>query len=121
GHEVTISAASYTYVEPGAPRISIHGTKVGGRYTGTLSLNKRQHWFAQADVRGTIGTVTYDGACSPWLIAPNSMSPNGYALDLGDPSPCSEAGDQDWYVELRAIIGKDFVGQKWAFSPFSGL
>ena len=93
--------------EPGALSISIHGAKFGGEYTGTLSLNKRQHWFAQANVRGTIGNVTYTGWCSPFLITPNSASPNGYELDVGDASPCSETGDKDWYVEARALVGKD--------------
>ena len=62
----------------------------------TLSLSKRRHWFAQTDVRGTIGNVTYTGWCSPFLITPNSASPNGYELDVGDASPCSETGDKDW-------------------------
>ena len=121
GHEVNVSIASYTYTEPGPPRISIHGPKVGGEYTGTFSLDKRRHWFAQGDVRGTIGNVTYDGACSPWLITPNSASPNGYELNLGDSSPCSETGDRDWYVEARGLFGKDFIGQTWAWSPLTGL
>jgi len=119
GHEVNSSVSGYTYVEPGAPRISIHGTKVGGGYTGTLPIARL--WFAQADVRGTLGNVTYDGACSPFLITPNSASPNGYELDLGDTSPCSETGDHDWYVEPRGLIGRDFIGREWAWSPFSGL
>ena len=61
GHELNASVGSYTYTEPGAQRISIHGVKVGGEYTATLSLSKRRHWFAQTDVRGTIGSVTYTG------------------------------------------------------------
>jgi hypothetical protein len=121
GHEVSFSAGSYTYTEPGATSISIHGAKVAGEYTGTLSLNKRRHWFARANVRGTIGGVTYDGWCSPFLIRPNSASPNGYELDLGDYSPCSETGDRDWYVETRGLAGKDLIGQKWAWSPYAGL
>lgn len=121
GHEVSFNLGSYTYSEPDAPSISIHGTKVGGEYTGTLSLDKRRHWFAQADVRGTTGKVTYDGWCSPFLITPNSASPNGYELDLGDFSPCSETGDKDWYVETRGLVGKDLIGQTWAWSPYAGL
>jgi hypothetical protein len=39
----------YTYEEPGDLSISIHGPKIGGGYTGTLSLGKSWHWFAQAD------------------------------------------------------------------------
>jgi hypothetical protein len=88
---------------------------------GTLSLNEREHWFAQADVRGNVGSVTYDGWCLPWLITPDSASPNGYRLDLGDASPCSESGDKDWYVEARTLVGKDFIGRKWGWSPYAGL
>ncbi len=121
GHEVNFSLDNYTYVEPGAQSISISGGKVGGEYTGTVSLDKRRHWFAQADVRGTTRSVTYDGWCSPFLITPNSASPNGYELDLGDPSPCSESGDKDWYVETRGLVGKDLIGRKWGWSPYTGL
>jgi hypothetical protein len=121
GHEVNASVGRYTYVEPGAHRISIHGAKVGGEYTGTASLDRRRHWFAQFDVRGTIGDVTYTGWCSPFLIRPTSASPNGYELDVGDPSPCSETGDKDWYLEARSLAGKDLIGQRWALSSYAGL
>src|SRR5512144_2188962 len=59
GHEVNVGVGGYTYTEPGALSISIHGPKIGGGYTGTLSLSKSQHWFAQIDGRGTVGNVTY--------------------------------------------------------------
>jgi hypothetical protein len=121
GHEVDFSLGTYTYSEPGDQSISIHGIKFGGDYTGTLSLNSQRLWFLQADVRGTIGNVTYDGWCSPWLITPDGTSPNGYALDIGDASPCSESGDRDWYVETRGLIGKDVIGRSWGLSPFTGL
>jgi hypothetical protein len=111
----------YNYEEPGDLSISIHGPKFGLGYTGTLSLNKNQHWFIQTDVHGTIGSVTYDGWCSPYLITPDSTSPNGYFLDLGDASPCRETGDKDWYAEARGLVGKDFIGHRWAFSPDAGV
>jgi hypothetical protein len=121
GHDVNVSVGSYTYIEPGAQRISIHGAKVAGEYTATLSLNERWHWFAQTNVRGTIGNVTYTGWCSPFLITPNRAAPNGYDLNVGDPSPCSETGDKDWYLEGRAFVGKDLIRDTWAFSPYTGL
>jgi hypothetical protein len=68
-----------------------------------------------------LGSTTYDGWCSPFLIMPDRTSPNGYALDIGDPSPCSESGDQDWYVEGRATVGKDFIGRRWGWSPEIGV
>jgi hypothetical protein len=121
GHEVGVAIAAYNYREPGTTAISIHGPKFVGEYTGTLSLNRQHHWFAQADARGTVGTVTYNGWCSPFFIAPNSNSPNGYELDIGDPSACNESGDRDWYLEGRALLGKDLIAQRWAWSPYSGV
>jgi hypothetical protein len=121
GHDVNVSVGSYTYVEPNGLAISIDGVKLGGEYTGTVSLDKRRHWFVQANVRGTFGNVTYTGWCSPWLITPNSASPNGYELGTGDASACSETGDKDWYLEGRALIGKDLIGRGWALSPYTGL
>jgi hypothetical protein len=121
GHEVNVSFGGYRYTEPGDLAISIHGSKFGGGYTGTRSLNARRRWFAQADVRGMVGNTTYDGWCSPYVIIPESASPNGYALDVGDASPCSETGDKDWYVEARALFGKDFIARTWAISPDTGL
>src|SRR4030095_4593122 len=79
------------------------------------------HWFAQADLSGTLGNVAYNGWCSPFLITPNSASPNGYELDVGDASPCSESGDKDGYVEARALVGKDFIGHTWGLAPDIGL
>jgi hypothetical protein len=121
GHEVSVTVSGYNYVEPGPLKISIHGPKFGGEYLGTLPLDRNRHWFAQADVRGTIGRAAYDGWCAPWLITPNSASPNGYELDLGDYSPCNETGDRDWYVEARGLAGKDLIGGTWGLSPFAGL
>jgi hypothetical protein len=121
GHEVNVSVGGYRYTEPGAQSISIHGAKIGGGYTGTFALDERRHWFTQADVRAIVGNATYDGWCSPFLIAPSSASPNGYKLGLGDASPCSESGDKDGYVEARALVGTDFIGRTWGWSPDIGL
>jgi len=121
GHEVSAGFASYTYREPGAHAISIHGARFVGDYTGTLSLNKQRQWFAQGQVRGTLGNVGYDGWCSPFLITPDNASPNGYALDVGDPSRCSESGDKDGYLEARGLTRKDLIGHGWGWSPYTGL
>jgi hypothetical protein len=121
GHDVSVAIAHYDYREPGAQAISIHGAKFVAGYTGTLSLSRQHHWFLQGDARGTVGNVTYNGWCSPFYIAPNADSPNGYELNIGDPSPCNESGDQDWYLEGRALVGKDLIGQRWAWSPYSGV
>ena len=118
---MSVGLGGYRYGEPGAQRVSIHGLKVAGEYTSTLSLSKRRHWFFQANLRGALGRVTYDGYCRPWLIRPDSASPNGYVLGLGAASACSEHGDLDWYVDTRALAGKDFIGRKWGLSPYTGV
>jgi hypothetical protein len=118
---VNFGVGRYEYVEPGDTSISIHGPKFGGGYSGTMSLNRAQHWFLQANAQGVFGSATYDGWCSPDLITPDRASPNGYALGFGDPSPCNESGDTDWYVEGRALVGKDFIGDKWGWAPDIGL
>jgi hypothetical protein len=123
GQTLAISVTSYTYDEPGDLAISIHGSKLGVSYTNTRALGgrRRQRWFAQLDGRGVFGTTTYDGWCSPFIIVPESSSPNGYALETGAASPCSESGDRDWYVEGRLLAGKDFVGARWGVSPIAGV
>jgi hypothetical protein len=122
GHDVSVGVSSYTYREPdGDTPISIHAPKFVAEYTGTLSLSRQRHLFMQGQARSTFGNTTYDGWCSPFFIAPNGQSPNGYELDIGDPSTCNESGDRDWYVEGRALVGKDFIGQRWGWSPYSGI
>jgi len=121
GQEVSASVAGYRYVEPLAEPISIHGLKVAGEYTTTRALGRRRRWFFQANARGLFGNATYDGYCRPWQITSNSASPNGYALGLGTASPCSESGDTDWYVEARALAGRDFIGGRWGVLPYAGV
>jgi hypothetical protein len=121
GNALNISVQHYNYTEPDPVDISIHGPKFGGEYTGTFALSERRHWYGQFNVRGTGATARYDGFCRPWQIAPSSTSANGYRLTLGARSPCSETGDPDWYVDGRALTGKDFIGRTWAISPFTGV
>lgn len=123
GTTLNVSFQHYDYTEPLGDDIDvkIHGPKFGAEYTGTFLLNERRHWFAQINVRGTGATAAYDGSCRPWQIVPSSTSANGYRLTLGGTSPCSETGDADFYVEGRALAGKDFVGRSAAISPFIGV
>lgn len=123
GHALNVSVQHYDYTEPLGEQIDvkIHGPKLGAEYLGTFALSERRHWFAQFNVRGTGAIANYDGACRPWQIEPFSASPNGYRLTLGSASPCSESGDSDWFVEGRALAGKDFVGKNLAVSPFTGI
>lgn len=121
GHEFSFDVGNYNYVEPDRLKISIHGMKLGGEYTGTFVLNSRQHWFMRTNISGKSGLTNYDGWCAPWLIIPERSSPNGYALDIGEYSTCNDADNRDWYAEGRALTGKDFVGRRWTWSPETGL
>ena len=62
---------------------------------------------------------------SPFIISdPSDLWVAGIgslAMDVGDPSPCSESDDKDWYVEGRVMAGKDFIGGQWGWSPDAGL
>jgi hypothetical protein len=113
--------SGYSYEEPGDLSITIHGAKFGGGYTGTLPLSKTRHSFLQLDGEGRFGSTTYDGWCSPYLIFPDNTSPNGWSLDVGDASPCSESGDKDWLADMRGLVGKDFIATRWAFTPDAGI
>ena len=56
GHDVSAGVTSYTYREPqGDQPISISGAKFVTDYNGTFALDRRRHWFAQAQARATIG------------------------------------------------------------------
>src|SRR6188472_330008 len=121
GHEVSLGLGGYNYVEPSDTSISIHGAKFVGEYTGIFLLDAGKRWFARANLRAHFGSTNYDGWCGPWQITPDSSSPNGYRLDIGDYSPCQDTGNPDWYLEGRALAGRDFVGQRWTWSPEAGL
>jgi hypothetical protein len=49
---------------------------------------------------GTLGNVASDGWCSPFFIAPNGASPNGYELDIGDASPRVATATGIWKAAL---------------------
>jgi hypothetical protein len=121
GHELTVGAGWYNYVEPGDLSISIHGAKFVGEYTGTFLLDAGAHWFARTNLRAHVGSTSYDGWCGPWQITPDGSSPNGYRLSIGQYSPCDHTGDQDWYLEGRVLAGRDFRGERWTWSPEAGL
>jgi hypothetical protein len=121
GQEASVSVGGYRYVEPLTPPISIHGVKVAGEYGITQSIGQRRRWFVRATGRAVLGNVTYDGSCRPWLITSNSASPNGYALGLGPTSPCGESGNHDWYLEGRAVAGRDLIRGTWGLSPYAGV
>ena len=123
GHELNVSVQHYNYTEPLGEQTDVKMTapKVGAEYTRTFALSQRRLWFAQLNLRGTGFITNYNGSCRPWQIEPFSASPNGYRLTLGSASPCSESSDPDFFVEGRALTGKDILSGAWGISPFTGV
>ena len=97
------------------------GRQVRGRIHRHAVAQQAPALVCPGPTAGHLGNAAYDGWCSPFLITPSGASPNGYELDVGNASPCSETGDKDWYLEARALAGKDLIGQRWAWSPYTGL
>jgi hypothetical protein len=120
GQDLKVGLGGYNYVEPGNHSISIHGAKLIGEYAGTFVPGEGP-WFVRASVGARVGRTNYDGWCGPWRITPDSRSANGYRLTIGDYSPCQDSGDGDWYIEGRAMAGRDFAGRRWTWSPAAGL
>lgn len=120
-HDVAAGLSGYNYVEPGDLAISIHGVKFSGEYTGTFLLDQRRRWFVRANARASFGSTNYDGWCAPWQIAPESASPNGYRLDLGEFSQCTDTGNGDRHAEGRAVTGRDLGAGRWTWSPEAGV
>ena len=56
GQEVNVAVGGYNYEEPRDVDISIHGPKVGGGYSGTMSISEARRWFLQAQARSHLAT-----------------------------------------------------------------
>ncbi len=125
GNEISLSLGQYTYFElrgTGDRIMDLTGPKVGIEYTRNLSLSENHNWFATINVRGSLGKVRYTTPQTFYIdTVPDTSSPSGYVLVSKPGPPFSEGGIDDWYVEGRALVGKDFVGRKVAFSPYAGI
>jgi hypothetical protein len=92
GNSMGLSLSSYQYQEPGV--MSSKGSKMGLDLRTTKVLQNQQ--FIRGDLRYAFGTVDYHGS--------------GNAV-----------GEQDWYIEARGLVGKDWLINDAVFSPYTGL
>ena len=92
GNDIGLSFSSYRYQEPGL--MSLTGAKLGLDLRTTKVLQDAR--FIRGDLRYAFGSVDYTG----------SGSAQGY---------------QDWYLEARGLVGKDWAVSDAVFSPYIGL
>ena len=89
---IGLSLSSYRYREPGV--MSSQGGKIGLDLRATKVMQNDQ--IVRGDLRYAFGAVDYNGSGS-------------------------SSGHQDWYVEVRVLVGKDWLVNDAAFSPYTGL
>lgn len=125
GNEISLSLGQYTYFElrgTGDRIMDLTGAKVGIEYTRNVSLSENQNWFATINLRGSLGKVRYSTPQTFFIdTVPDTSSPSGYILVSKPGPPFSEGGIEDWYIEGRALVGKDFAGRTVGFSPYAGI
>lgn len=92
GINLGLSLSSYQYREGDV--MSLTGTKFGLELRGTKTL--QQLFFVRGDLRYTLGQVDYSGTGS-------------------------SGGHQDWYLETRGLVGKDWAIRAALVSPYIGL
>ena len=94
GNNIALSFSSYEYQEPGL--VSLKGNKIGLDMLATQVL--QNGLFIRGDLRYAFGAVDYNS--------------NGTG---------SASGEPDWYIETRALVGKDWWVQGMVLSPYTGL
>lgn len=94
GKDIGLSLSAYQYREPGI--MSLRGMKTGLDFHATKAV--RNELFVRGDLRWAFGLVNYD------------------SYDTG-----SANGEPDWYVEARALFGKDWMVRGSVVSAYSGI
>ncbi len=94
GKDIGLSLSSYRYQEPGY--MTLTGGKIG------LDLH-----VARVSVNG--------------LIFRGEMRFAGGAVDYDSNASGSASGEPDWYLETRALLGKDWAVRDTVLSPYAGL
>ena len=92
GNNIGLSISSYQYQEPGL--MSSNGSKIGLDLHTTKVLQNDQ--IIRSDLRFAFGTVDYNGTGSA-------------------------DGVQNWYIEARGFVGKDWLINDAVLSPYTGL
>lgn len=96
GKDIGLSLSSYNYQEPGY--MSLQGAKAGLDLHVVRVSEDDDRLIFRGDLRFAAGTVDYSS---------NSTG--------------SASGEPDWYIEARALVGKDRAIQDAVISPYAGL
>jgi hypothetical protein len=96
GNDIGLSLSSYQYQEPGI--MSLKGAKMGLDLHVVRVSEGDGRLIFRGDLRFAAGTVDY-----------NSVSTG------------SASGEPDWYIEARALVGKDWAINDAVISPYTGL
>ena len=96
-----LSLSNYKYDEPGY--MTLKAQKIGLDYSGTYAFgaawpNPNASWFLGTDLSYSAGSADYQSPISGNL----SNTPN-------------------WYLEARALLGKDFQMGSYVLAPYVGL
>lgn len=94
GQQVGVTISHYKYEEPNF--MSLEAMKLGIDYSTTLTVD--DSWFMRLDGRYATGDADYESAGT------------GSSNDI-----------PDWYAEIRALIGTDYVFNDFILAPYSGL
>jgi len=96
GNDIGLGVSSYQYREPGI--MSLKGAKMGLDLRVVRISEERGNLIFRGDLHYAFGTVDYDS---------NSTG--------------SASGEPDWYIEARALFGKDLKINDAVLSPYIGL
>jgi hypothetical protein len=96
GNDIGLSLSSYDYQEPGI--MSLNGAKMGLDLHVVRVSEDDDLLIFRGDLRFAAGTVDYSSVNSG-----------------------SASGEPDWYLEARALVGKDWAINDAVISPYAGL
>ena len=94
GQQVGVTISHYKYEEPNF--MSLEAMKLGIDYSSTLTVD--DSWFIRLDGRYATGDADYESEGT------------GSSDDI-----------PDWYAEIRALIGTDYLFNDSILAPYSGL
>ena len=96
GQELGLTLSHYEYEEPNI--MQLEAVKLGVDYTATLMIDAEQTWSMRIDLRYANGETDY------------SSKKTGSMDNL-----------PDWYLDARALFGKDFDYNTYVLMPYMGL
>ena len=96
GNDIGLSVSSYRYQEPGI--MSLKGPKIGVDLRIVRVSEEGNNLIFRGELRSAFGTVDYNSEATG-----------------------SASGEPDWYIEARALAGKDWVNSKGVLSPYAGF